>query len=254
MSARATKRKPSRAQGGVERRGHIIAEAAWARRHILFDLDGTLVDSNAACVSILQDMLVERGSARLIDPAKARAFMSLGGEHMVGGVLAENCADAAADLTEFRARYSAHTTSADTVYDGVFEGMARLAAAGFTMAICSNKPQALCEKVLADTGLDAFITAAVGGDPERVPKPAPDALHHVLGLLAQEPGACVFVGDSEVDYRVARNADLPFAFMTYGYADAGWQPAAAADWHDMAGESFDHFDRLVEALLAGAEA
>ena len=164
MSARATKRKPSRAQGGVERRGNIIAEAAWARRHILFDLDGTLVDSNAACVSILQDMLVERGSARLIDPAKARAFMSLGGEHMVGGVLAENCADAAADLTEFRARYSAHTTSADTVYDGVFEGMARLAAAGFTMAICSNKPQALCEKVLADTGLDAFITAAVGGD------------------------------------------------------------------------------------------
>jgi phosphoglycolate phosphatase len=232
----------------------VIAAAARERRHVLFDLDGTLVDSNAACIAILQDMLAERGSTRRIDPASGRRLMSYGGIRMVTGLLAEECGDAGAELAEFRARYLVWTTGAETLYDGVLPGVQHLTRAGFTLAVCSNKPQALCEKVLADTGLDTFITATVGSVPGRAPKPAPDALDAVLGLLARDAAECIFVGDSELDYRVARDADMPFAFMTYGYAEPDWHPAAAHDWHDAAGENFDHFDHLVAALLANAPA
>jgi phosphoglycolate phosphatase len=231
----------------------IIAQAARDRRHLLFDLDGTLVDSNAVCMAILQDMLVERGSARRIDPAAGRAVMSYGGVRMMTAMLAQDCGDAVAELAEFRARYLVATTGVDTLYGGVLPGVQRLAQAGFTMAICSNKPQGLCEKVLADTGLDAFMTAVVGGHPARAPKPASDPLERALELLTQDAGACIFIGDSELDYRVARDAEVPFAFMTYGYAQPDWQPEASHDWHDAAGQSFAHFDHLVEALMAGAQ-
>ena len=229
----------------------VIRAAARNRRHLLFDLDGTLVDSNAVCVAILQEMLAERGSSRRIDLAAARPYMSQGGVRMVAGLLAEDCGEAGAELVEFRARYQARKTSVDTLYDGVLPGLRRLSAAGFTMAICSNKPQSLCENVLADTGLDGFFTAAVGGQPGVAPKPAPDALQVVLGQLGEEAASCIFIGDSDLDYRVARDADLPFAFMTYGYAASGWKPEAAHDWHHEASASFDRFDDLVQALLDG---
>jgi phosphoglycolate phosphatase len=233
--------------------GSIIAAAARDRRHLLFDLDGTLVDSNATCMALVQAMLAARGSTRRIDPAAGRAVMSYGGLRMIHALLAQDCGDAVADLAEFRARYLVATTGVDTLYDGVLPGVQRLADAGFTMGICSNKPQALCEKVLADTGLDAFMAAVVGAHPARAPKPASDPLDLALDLLTQHADACIFIGDSELDYRVARNAGVPFAFMTYGYADSDWQPEAAHDWHDTAGQGFDHFDHLVDALVAGTQ-
>ena len=232
--------------------GSVIGEAARRRRHLIFDLDGTLVDSCAVCVAILQDMLAERGSTRRIDPVVARPLMSQGGIRLVAGLLGPDCGDAQAEVAEFRARYLVVKTGAETVYAGVIAGLQRLAQAGFTMAVCSNKPQALCEKVLADTGLDAFFTAVAGGQPGRAPKPAPDLLTAVTGMLDRQGADCIFIGDSDLDSRVARDADLPFAFMTYGYADHGWHPHHAHDWHDAASECFGGFDALVDALLAGA--
>ena len=230
----------------------ILAKAARDRRHLIFDLDGTLVDSNAVCVTILQEMLAERGSTRQIDAVASRPLMSRGGVHMVAGLLADECRDAEADLVEFRARYMCYKTDVDTLFDGVLDGMAKLAAAGFAMAICSNKPQALCEKVLDDTGLAQFVSTTVGGRPDLKPKPAPDSLMAVLDLMGQPADRCIFIGDSDLDYRVARNADLPFAFMTYGYAEPGWRPETEQCWHSRAGQCFDRFDHLVATLHFGA--
>lgn len=215
-------------------------------RHILFDLDGTLVDSCATVVEILSAMLVDRGSDAIIDPVAARDHMSRGGIEMIRGLLGTASLDAEADLADFRARYHLHSTSPDTVYPGVTEGLARLRAAGLALSICSNKPQALCEKVLADTGLADHFTAIVGGQPGLRPKPAPDLLDAVLARLECDAGACIFVGDSELDHRIAADAAIPFHLLTHGYAEPGWQARDCAVHGD--------FTTLTEALLARATA
>ncbi|MFE8585654.1 HAD family hydrolase [Sphingomonas sp. NCPPB 2930] len=210
--------------------------------HVIFDLDGTLVDSCAVCVDILSEILVERGSVQAIDPVGARAYMSRGGLDMVSGLLGDACRDPAADLAEFRARYQLRQTPVETLFPGVSDGLARLREGGLTLSICSNKPQILCEKVLADTGLADHFAVVVGGQPGMRPKPALDLLHAVLNRVDDPAEACLFVGDSELDHAVAAAANIPFHFMTYGYAEPGWALQQ--------GVAFDCFQTMASAILA----
>lgn len=212
-------------------------------RHLIFDLDGTLVDSCATCVSILGDMLAERGGG-VIDPFGAQAYMSRGGIDMVAGLLGAACIDPVADLADFRVRYGRYRTPAETLFPGVAAGLERLAAAGFTLSICSNKPQGLCDQVLADTGLSGHFALVVGGRPTLRPKPAPDLLDATLAGLGARPEECLFIGDSELDHQVAAEAEIPFLFLSHGYATPGWAPAGCA--------SYDRFDSLADAVLATA--
>lgn len=213
-------------------------------RHVIFDLDGTLVDSCATVVEILSGMLAERGDHAAIDPVAARDYMSRGGLAMIRGLLGQACVDPDADLADFRARYHQHNTAPETLFPGVAEGLFRLRADGLTLSICSNKPQNLCEKVLADTGLAGNFTAVVGAQAGLRPKPALDLLDALLARLDCDAGACVFVGDSELDHRIAADAGIPFHFLTHGYAEPGWQPRDCM--------IHDAFAPLADALLARA--
>lgn len=209
---------------------------------IIFDLDGTLVDSNATCVDILQAMLEDRGSAHRIDSTASAVYMSLGGERMVSALLGEHCIRPDQDLAEFRARYAVYSTPRETLFDGVAKGLERLLDAGFDLAICSNKPANLCTKLLGDTGIDHLFSAVVGMTPELRPKPASDLLDATLLRLGKNAANCYFVGDSDLDHLIAEAANMPFCFMTYGYAEPGWVPPG--------GKSFDRFGELVDHFLA----
>jgi phosphoglycolate phosphatase len=209
--------------------------------YLIFDLDGTLVDSNATCVAILQEMLDERGAGVRLDQASASLHMSCGGTRMVAALLGDACGDPELELKDFRARYAVRHTPADALFDGVATGLQRLSEAGHKLAICSNKPQNLCDKVLDDTGLRSLFEAVVGGRPELRPKPNADLLEKVLGDLGTCRTNCVYIGDSEIDHTVARQVDMPFCFMSYGYASPGWEPEAAA--------VFDRFDSFVHTVL-----
>lgn len=213
-------------------------------RAIVFDLDGTLVDSCGICVAILDGMLADRGVRDRIDPHFARPLMSFGGEKMVATLLGGHCGDPADELTEFRARYSTLATPQSSLFGGVAEGIAVLRDLGFVLAICSNKPQHLCDKVLADTGLAGHFSVVVGATPALRPKPVSDLLDKTLADLGISAGECVFVGDSELDHAVAVQAGMPFHFLTHGYAEAGWIPDD--------GVIHDHFDQLVAALQPAA--
>lgn len=212
------------------------------RSCIIFDLDGTLVDSNAVCVGILQSMLDERGSGRRIDLGESARHMSLGGEHMVSALLGQECGSPAAELAEFRDRYARTLTPEQSLFEGVRSGLEQLRSVGLELAICSNKPINLCAKVLEDTGLAPLFGVIVGGQAGMRPKPAPDLLDATLLRLSASADQCIFVGDSEIDHAVASDAAIPFCFMSYGYAEPGWEPDH--------GESFDSFPSLVEHLLA----
>lgn len=212
------------------------------RNCIIFDLDGTLVDSNAICVGILQEMLDERGSIRRIDLSESARYMSLGGERLVSALLGQECGNPAAELAEFRDRYARTLTPEQSLFTGVRNGLERLRSARLELAICSNKPVSLCAKVLEDTGLAPLFGVVVGGQAGMRPKPAPDLLDATLSQLCAPADQCIFVGDSELDHAVASDAEIPFCFMRYGYAEPDWEPDH--------GESFDSFPNLVEHLLA----
>lgn len=202
---------------------------------VIFDLDGTLVDSVPLCLSIINAMLEERGSARRIAYAEALPFASLGGFALITGLLGAECTDGEADLAVFRARYAVTVTPPESVYRGAGDMLADLRQAGLKLAVCSNKPQILCEKVLADLGLAQHFSVVVGSTAHLPAKPAPDMLDQVLRQLCLAPRQCLLVGDSEVDVALAATRGMDCLFVEHGYGDAGAAFPAADRFADCAG-------------------
>ena len=192
-------------------------------RHILFDLDGTLVDSVRITCAIIDAMLAARGIISPSDPVVARAMDAIGGESMIAAVMGPHCREPKLEIAEFRARHAVADTPADLAFPGVAAALAALAAAGVEMAICSNKPQHLCERILADLDLARHFTAIVGARADLPRKPAPDGAR--LALTA-DPAATLYVGDSPVDVATARAAGMPLALVNWGYGFAEAHAAA----------------------------
>ena len=211
-------------------------------QNIIFDLDGTLVDSAPVFVEILNEMLCERGSSRCVGLSEIRQFASLGGPALVGGVLAQECGDLRQEVANFRARYALCPTPLESLYEGVADGVRELTAHGYRLAICSNKPQKLCEKVITDLNLSTQSPLIVGSSPARMAKPAPDLMELVMAQLGTTPRECLYVGDSEIDHALAKATGIRFAFVTYGYAIEQF----TADQHDQ----FSRFSDLVQLLKA----
>lgn len=218
-------------------------------RQLIFDLDGTLVDSCTVCVEILGAMLQDRGSDQRIDPASARPWMSVGGPAMVAALLGPACLDPKRDIEEFRARYRETRTPPAALFAGVAEGLAHFQNAGFTLSICSNKPQDLCEQVLSQTGIDGLFKTVVGLRPQLRAKPELDLLHEALGALRSSPAECLFIGDSEIDHQVADKAGMPFVFMSYGYAHPEFSHEDCDSF-----ECFQTMSRAVTARIFPAQA
>jgi phosphoglycolate phosphatase len=204
---------------------------------IIFDLDGTLVDSCGICTSILNEMLEDRGFQSGVDQQLARGFMSRGGQTMVSALLGPACENPDKDIKEFRDRYLEIETPESSLFPGVSAGLQALRREGYRMAICSNKPQNLCEKALRETGIKHLFDDIVGMDGTTAPKPAPNLLEKACLGLGEEKSRCYFVGDSNLDAMASEAIDVAFGFMTYGYAEADWRPQRA--------DIFDKFPELV---------
>jgi phosphoglycolate phosphatase len=188
---------------------------------VIFDLDGTLIDSAPDIHRVANEVLALEGLAA-ISFAQARSFIGNGVPVFVERALAAQGAQGAPADPDRRDRMAAafvarYETSHEltTLYPGVPEALDSLAARGHPLGLCTNKPYGPTLAALRHFGLSGRFTAVVGGDslPARKPDPAP--LLHALALLGA-PRA-IFVGDSEVDAETARRAALPFALYTEGY-------------------------------------
>jgi len=186
-------------------------------KHIIFDLDGTLVDSAPMCVNILNAMLAERGCDRKICPIEIKPYLSLGGEQMVKALLDAECGDPLTEIADFRDRYLNTRTPETSLYSGVRAGLGKLRHNGYKLSICSNKPQHLCHKVLSELAIDHYFDLVIGGGAMRRAKPAPDMLAAVLSHYDADVARCLYIGDSEVDHATAQGLNVPFLLVTYGY-------------------------------------
>ncbi len=187
---------------------------------LLFDLDGTLVDSVPDLTQSLNRVLGEHGY-RPLTPAEVAPMVGDGVPALVERGFAArggSSAEAADALPRYIAIYEAHATELTRPYPGVPETLAELRRSGYRTAVCTNKLQQASHTVLDGLGLAALFDAVAGGDRYKVKKPDKG---HLLGLIAELGGTAdraVMIGDSENDAAAAHAAALPLVIMRYGYA------------------------------------
>jgi phosphoglycolate phosphatase len=185
---------------------------------VLFDLDGTLVDSAPTIAYVINGMRQERTMAAL-PIENYKRWVSLGAVELIQSSMDQHGSDVSSLVLEFRKRYRALPTPPESLYPMVRETLAALYDANVRMGVCSNKPEFLCRKVLDETGLTRFFGAIVGGDTARLPKPARDPLDYALETIVVAPTRAIMVGDSTVDQKAALACGIPFVFFTGGYDD-----------------------------------
>lgn len=188
--------------------------------NIIFDLDGTLIDSATITGQIIDGMLTDRGVAEQADRDLIKKMDAIGGEAMIAAVMGSNTVDPAADLADFRRRHRDIKVGLDVLFPQVAETIEKLADQGIGLAICSNKPQVLCEKILADVGLAHHFASIVGSAPERPRKPDPSGALLALGALCADTRSTLFCGDSVIDIETATAAGLSACLVAWGYGSA----------------------------------
>ena len=186
---------------------------------IVFDLDGTLIDSVGDIHAALNQMLARVGHGPL-GKDTVTSFVGRGSSNLMARVidyvgLPNDAASHTNYLSEFLDIYTSAPTKFTTLFDQVHRVLTEFQLSGIALGLCTNKPEATTGVVLEKFGLTEFFGSIVGGD--RLPscKPDPAMLHLVMRELAVE--RCLFVGDSEVDVATARAAGVPIALFTQGY-------------------------------------
>ncbi len=211
---------------------------------LIFDLDGTLVDSAPDLHAALNEMLRERGDKPLSLP-QVRQMIGDGVPTLVARALAASAgagpADAASALLRFLDLYEANAVRLTRSYPAVPETLAALRRCGYRTAICTNKPQHATLTVLEGLGLLPLFDGIAGGDRFAVKKPDPDHLLELIGALGAQVEAAAMIGDNENDAAAARGAGIPLVLMRYGYA--------RIDPRSLAADALlDHFADLPAAL------
>jgi phosphoglycolate phosphatase len=214
---------------------------------LLFDLDGTLVDSAFTIAVALSELSRARGGGP-VAVAPVRRLVSRGAATLVRETLGPLAGDSAADVAAFRALLARIPADPEMIFPGVIAALEHLTAAHHACAVVTNKPEGLARLLLDQLGLARFFATVVGGDTLAVCKPHAEPLRHALGGVAAPDAAALMIGDSAIDAQAARAAGMPFVLYERGYeAESCAGEACAA--------SFARFERLpdlVKKLQSGS--
>jgi phosphoglycolate phosphatase len=188
---------------------------------ILFDLDGTLVDTVPDLAWAMNAMLSEIGR-RAITADELRGWLGDGVSALVDRGLAATGGPgelpAATRVERFVALYGSRVAAMSRAYPGVEATLRTLLAAGHSLGVCTNKPTALSVELLSALGLSALFAAIVGGDAIAVRKPHPRHIAATLEAMGATRRRALMVGDSANDVAVARAAGIPVVVVAYGYS------------------------------------
>jgi phosphoglycolate phosphatase len=207
-------------------------------RTIVFDLDGTLVDTAPDLISTLNFVLAEEGLPP-VAYQDARWMIGGGARRMIErALIAEGCKVPAAQLDRmlctFIDHYGAHIADRSRPFPDLEAALERLATEGFRLAVCTNKLEWLAVRLLDVLKLSQYFAAICGPDTFGVQKPDPQILRLTIRRAGGEPQRAIMVGDSITDVRTARAASVPVIAVDFGYSE---QPVATL-----------HPDRLISSF------
>ena len=218
---------------------------------VVFDLDGTLADTSGDLIAAANRCFQALGHGALLDPVAdaltafhgGRAMLRLGFSRL-GGV------DEAAVDREYPlllAHYARDIDVRTRLYPGAAAALDRLAGQGRRLAVCTNKPEALAETLLARLGVRDRFGAMIGADTLPVRKPDPEPLAEAVRRAGGNPRDAVLIGDTETDVRTARAAGVPVVLVAFGPEG----PGIARLEPDAMLPHFDALDDVLNALMRG---
>lgn len=218
---------------------------------LLFDLDGTLIDTLPDLLAAANAFLVEHGAKPLprerVQAMIGDGLLALAAKVMAAGEIRPATAmEVAQEALRFRAIYEGIGHAGSRLYPDVRETLKALKAAGYRLALCTNKSEAMATAMLGHFRLDGLFATVGGSDSFRARKPDPAHLRGVLDRLGADPARAVMIGDSANDVRAAQGLRMPTVVVAYGY---GLQGALAAG-PDMVVSGFAELPGVLRGMLA----
>jgi phosphoglycolate phosphatase len=215
-------------------------------RTLLFDLDGTLVDTVPDLAAALNRLMGSRGLPVFSRDAVA-AMVGDGVGVLVSRAFATHGKEPdAAAVAELTSDYTAHVAVESNVYPHVIPILQGLVQRGWRLAVCTNKPELAATVLLQALGVLPFLCAVGGGDSFPVRKPDPRHLLQTLALAGGSVDRAVLVGDHRNDVSAARGAGIPCVFAAWGYGSASMAEGCAHVAQDIA-EAATIADQLLPA-------
>lgn len=217
--------------------------AGWT---IVIDLDGTLVETAPDLHGALNHVLAQQGLSP-IPLADIRPMIGDGAKALIrkgldyNDIVLDEAHIEATLLPAFLAHYQANITRLSHLYEGAPEALSALQDRQATLAICTNKAQALAEQVLQALGIRDRFAAIVGGDRAKSKKPEGAHILETVALANGDADRAIMIGDSQTDERAAYHAELPFIMVTFGYGNLSGAPL-----HHL--EEVDHWSQIEAAI------
>lgn len=214
-------------------------------RAVIFDLDGTLVDTAPDLMRATNHVLDSMGR-RTLSMDEVRSFVGHGARALLTrgltatGGLPEGY-DVEPDYTRFVEFYSRNIAEGSTVFPGLIRLLDRLKAEGFGLGVCTNKLEGLSVQLLDALDLSRYFGSVVGPDTLGIAKPDPRPFREAVARLGLIAPRAVMVGDSETDVLTARNAGVPVIGVPFGYT-----PRPVEEFGP--DRMISHFDQAYEAI------
>jgi phosphoglycolate phosphatase len=218
---------------------------------IVFDLDGTLIDTAPDLAAALNAVLIgERLPEVSLD--EVRHMVGRGARVLIERAMAAHGVELTERRTEdlmqhFLVHYEANIAATSRPFDGVVTQVKALADKGHRIGICTNKPVALSHKLLSELGLTSLFSVVLGADSRPYRKPDPRHLFDTIAELGGNPTDAAMVGDSETDSLTAQAAGIPCILVTFGYTEKPVTELGAT-------AIIDHYRDLPDALARCARA
>jgi phosphoglycolate phosphatase len=217
---------------------------------VVFDLDGTLIDTAPDLIETL-NVVFTRDGLPPVDYAAARDMIGGGARRMIesalklqGRVLADGAVDRM--FADFIARYAAHIADRSQPFPGLDAALDRLAERGCRFAVCTNKLEGLSRLLLEALGLTPRFAAICGQDTFGMQKPDPEILRRTIQAAGGALQRAVMVGDSGIDIATARAAGVPIVAVDFGYSETPIRNLRPD-------RLISHFDELADAVSALAQ-
>ena len=185
---------------------------------VIFDLDGTLIDSAELVLHILN---LQRANMQkeLLDKKKLSPWISLGGEDLISNALDVPKKDCKRYVNEFREIYLNLKTPESLIFPGVVRFLDILIRNNKIITLCTNKPRKLVQKSLQDTSLKKYFDFFVAGDDLNSKKPDIKNLLKCMNYYGVSKEKTLFIGDSKIDQKLANKCEVEFWFFSSGYND-----------------------------------